>query len=122
MYSALPAGAYVREIRLSFLTSRRRLDAYPPPSTSKRPATSTPADSASTLASDSAIIVAATTIWLHALASDPEPIGPRCRTVVPIDTRAGHAATTASSLPPAMIASVPVPAPSGPPETGASTT
>jgi hypothetical protein len=84
-------------------------------------AASTPDLRTSVSASDTAWIVSATTTWLAALATCPEPGGPMCVTALPITSRIGRARSTASSLPPTMIARSPDSAAGWPPETGAST-
>ena len=51
----------------------------------------------------------------------PAPTGPKCASRVPISANGSRHRSTASSVPPIMIASVPSWAPIAPPETGAST-
>ena len=64
--------------------------------------------------------VPATTIWLTALPSWPEPEGPRCVIRFPIASKTGRAFSRASASPPTKNVSVPSVAPFCPPETGAS--
>src|SRR5665213_688975 len=78
---------------------------------------SRPIASASQLASR----CTAESMLLRALRAWPAPTSPTWRTLLPIASSNGRQASTASSLPPAMIVSVPSTAPRTPPETGAST-
>ena len=62
----------------------------------------------------------ATTIWLVSLVCWPAPAGPWCTIVLPIRSSSGRTRANASASPPTMIDSVPLRAPTSPPDTGAS--
>ena len=73
-------------------TSRIFEPANPPSSASRTFAASTPERSASRSASATASIVAATTSWLHALATCPAPLGPTCTMFFPSASNTGSGA------------------------------
>src|SRR5512139_2490572 len=101
-------------------TSRMRLPANPPISASRTLAASTPFLRAKVSASATPSIVIATTIWLHALATCPAPWSPTSTMFVPIALSTGLTRSNTAGLPPTMIDSVALIAPTSPPETGAS--
>src|SRR5829696_2179637 len=104
----------------SRLASMTLLPASPPPSTSKIFSGATPPLEPRTSASERASMVSATTIWFAALTTCPVPTGPTWVTVPPMTSKRGSARSKSSSLPPAIIESVPSMAPTSPPLTGAS--
>ena len=59
--------------------------------------------------------------WLATFAICPQPTGPMRVTRPPMTCSTGCARSKSSSEPPHMIVSVPLTAPSDPPDTGAST-
>ena len=81
---------------------------------------SRPSFSASTNASDTAIIDTPRIMLLQIFAAWPLPGPPACTMVLPIVSRIGLARAKAASLPPTMKVSVPACAPPTPPDTGAS--
>src|SRR5512139_2281600 len=101
-------------------TSRMRLPANPPISASRTLAASTPFLRAKVSASATPSIVTATTIWLQALATCPAPWSPTSTMFLPIASSSGLTRSNTAGLPPTMIDSVALIAPTSPPETGAS--
>src|SRR5438552_3865482 len=81
---------------------------------------SRPSFSASTKASQTAIIDAPRIMLLQVLAACPLPAAPACTTALPIAEKIGCARANACALPPTMKVSVAACAPATPPETGAS--
>ena len=72
------------------------------------------------MASAAARVWTPTNSWLTSFTVVPVPVGPVCLTVPPMASKAGSAASKASSSPPAMITSVAFSARSVPPLMGAS--